>query len=165
VSLNSEAKEHRIHARLPANERPVSKLAPPSAHGLSVYQGVPVGQVFAPPYLFQRGGGRSARPAIVQAPNQIPYGGHFDVRVAGPADQIGSVVLLRSDHNTHSLTTGDRYVKLAFASGGRSAGGLRVKAPNLPAQAIPGVYLLFVVDKNGVPSIGRRVDIKPVSGP
>jgi hypothetical protein len=29
---------------------------------------------------------------------------------------------------------------------------LRVKAPNLPAQAVPGIYLL-VVDKNGVPSI------------
>ena len=123
-------------------------------------QGVPVGQVFSPPYLFQRGGGRSARPVIVQAPGQIPYGGHFDLRIAGRADQVGSVVLLRSDHNTHSLTTGDRYVKLSFAPSGPAAGQLRVKAPNLPAQAVPGIYLLFVVDKNGVPSVGRRVDIK-----
>ena len=30
--------------------------------------GVPVGQVFSPPYLFQRGGGRSSRPKIVQRP-------------------------------------------------------------------------------------------------
>ena len=123
-------------------------------------QGVPVGQVFSPPYLFQRGGGQSARPVIAQSPTQIPYGGHFDLRVAGRADQVGSVVLLRSDHNTHSLTTGDRYVKLAFAPSGPAAGQLRVKAPNLPAQAVPGIYLLFVVDKNGVPSVGRRVDIK-----
>ena len=123
-------------------------------------QGVPVGQVFSPPYLFQRGGGRSSRPVIARAPEQIPYGGHFDVRVGGPANQIGSVVLLRSDHNTHSLTTGDRYVKLAFAPAAQAAGQLRVKAPNQPAQAVPGIYLLFVVDKNGVPSVGRRVDIK-----
>jgi Domain of unknown function (DUF1929) len=123
-------------------------------------QGVPVGQVFSPPYLFQRGGSQSARPVIARAPTQIPYDGHFDLRVAGRADQVGSVVLLRSDHNTHSLTTGDRYVKLAFAPGDPAAGDLRVKAPNLPAQAVPGIYLLFVVDKNGVPSIGRRVDIK-----
>jgi hypothetical protein len=121
--------------------------------------GVPVGQVFYPPYLFQRGGGQSARPVIAQYPDRIPFGGHFEIRVAGLADTIGSVALVRSDHNTHSLTTGDRYIKLAFEGGGRGAGGLRVKAPNLPAQAIPGIYMLFVVDKRGVPSVGRRVDI------
>jgi hypothetical protein len=125
--------------------------------------GVPVGQVFYPPYLFQRGGGRSARPVIARHPDRIAYGGHFDVRVAGRAEAIGSVVLLRSDHNTHSLTTGDRYIKLAFERGDGAAGQLRVKAPNLPAQAVPGIYLLYVVDKNGVPSMGRRVDV-PVEG-
>jgi hypothetical protein len=38
---------------------------------------------------------------------------------------------------------------------------VRVVAPNLPAQAVPGIYMLFVVDANGVPSVGHRVDIKP----
>jgi hypothetical protein len=85
--------------------------------------------------------------------------------MAGRADQIGSVVLLRSDHNTHSLTTGDRYVKLAFAPNGPSAGDLRVTTPKVPAQAVPGIYMLFVVDRNGVPSIGRRVDLKLESEP
>jgi len=40
-------------------------------------------------------------------------------------------------------------------------GELRVRAPKLPAQAVPGIYMLFVVDRNGVPSLGRRVDLKP----
>jgi Domain of unknown function (DUF1929) len=87
------------------------------------------------------------------------------------------VVLLRSDHNTHSLTTGDRYVKLAFREkdhGGREKRGdkgdkqerddeseLRVIAPTLPAQAVPGIYMLFVVDRNGVPSVGKKVVLKP----
>ena len=127
-------------------------------------QGVPVGQIFSPPYLFQRGGGRSARPVLVKAPAEIPYGGHFDIRIAGRADQVGSVALLRSDHNTHSLTTGDRYVKLAFAPSGPAAGDLRVKAPNLPAQAVPGIYMLFAVSKDGVPSKGKRVDLKVPAG-
>ncbi len=122
-------------------------------------QGVPVGQIFSPPYLFQRGGGRSARPFIVKAPGEVSYGGHFDIRIAGRADEVGSVALLRSDHNTHSLTTGDRYVKLAFAHNDPAAGDLRVKAPNVPAQAIPGIYMLFVVSKDGVPSVGRRLDM------
>jgi hypothetical protein len=122
--------------------------------------GVPVGQVFSPPYLFQRGGRRSSRPVVVRAPAEISYGGHFDVQIAGRANEVGSIALLRSDHNTHSLTTGDRYVKLAFAQSGPASGALRVTGPNLPAQAVPGIYMLFVVDKNGVPSAGWRLDLR-----
>jgi hypothetical protein len=123
-------------------------------------QAVPNGQVFSPPYLFQKDGGPSGRPVIVDAPGQISYGRNFGLKVAVPSGRVGSVVLLRSDSNTHSLTTGDRYVKLAFASSGRATGDLRVTAPKVPAQAVPGVYMLFVVDKDGVPSLGRRVDVK-----
>src|SRR6266568_4855897 len=124
-------------------------------------QGVPVGQVFSPPYLFMHNGGRAARPVIAKAPKKVAYRGSFDVRVAGDPNEIASVVLLRSDHNTHSLTTGDRYVKLAFQAKRDDDGELRVRAPRLPAQAVPGIYMLFVVDRNGVPSVGRRVDLKP----
>jgi len=146
--------------------------------------GVPVGQIFSPPYLFDLDGSAAQRPGIRKAPRRIKYGSHFKIRVDGNARDIASVVLLRSDHNTHSLTTGDRYVKLAFrineddeddeddeaeeeqeAEDGRGrdddSDKLRVTAPRLPAQAVPGIYMLFVVDSHGVPSAGRRVDIKP----
>ena len=127
-------------------------------------QGVPVGQILHPPYLFQRGGGQSARPVIARAPREVTYGRPFEMRVAGPASDIMSVALLRSDHNTHSLTAGDRYVKLAFAAATPAAGDLRVTPPAVPAQAVPGVYMLFVVDKNGVPSVGTQVRIRPATG-
>jgi hypothetical protein len=140
-------------------------------------QGVPVGQLFFPPYLFKPDGSRAARPVVAKSPTDISYRGHFDITVAGDPDRIGSVVILRSDHNTHSLTTGDRYVKLAFRAkddeddsedehegprGPRSGdnGELRVTAPKVPAQAIPGIYMLFVVDKAGVPSMGKQVRLK-----
>ncbi|MFN2510013.1 MAG: galactose oxidase-like domain-containing protein [Pyrinomonadaceae bacterium] len=102
------------------------------------------------------------------------------MKVAGDPRQIGSLVMLRSDHNTHSLTAGDRYVKMAFRpkednegdddegseghSGNHSNNGnrkLRVTAPNFAGQAVPGIYLLYVVDRAGVPSVGARVDLKP----
>jgi hypothetical protein len=125
-------------------------------------QGVPVGQLFFPSYLFNQDGSRAVRPVIAKAPRKISYRGHFEVEVAGDPRAIASVVLLRSDHNTHSLTTGDRYVKLAFRAkrDDDDDGELRVTAPKLPAQAVPGIYMLFVVDSNGVPSLGRRVDLK-----
>ena len=125
-------------------------------------QGVPVGQVFYPPCLFKHDGSRAARPFIPKAPKKISYRGSCDGRVAGDPSEIASVVLLRSDHNTHSLTTGDRYVKLAFRAKDDDDGGeLRARPLKMPAQAVPGIYMLFVVDKNGVPSVRRRVDLKP----
>jgi hypothetical protein len=139
--------------------------------------GVPVGQLFFPPYLFKGDGTRAVRPVIQQAPREISYRGHFDIKVAGDLRQIGSVVMLRSDHNTHSLTTGDRYVKLAFHvksdndddddddrrdhRKGKGDRKLRVTAPSFAGQAVPGIYMLYVLDKAGVPSMGIRVDVKP----
>jgi hypothetical protein len=124
----------------------------------------------------------AARPVITDSPEEISYRGNFDIEVAGSPDQIASVVLLRSDHNTHSLTAGDRYVKLAFhqkaderkgeqkgderkgeQQGDEREGELRVISPKVASQAVPGIYMLFVVDRNGVPSMGRRLDIKPES--
>ncbi len=138
----------------------MSSYAGPLPHG-DPDQGVPVGQVFSPSYLFNQDGSRAVRPVIAKAPGKISYRGHFEVEVAADPRAIASVVLLRSDHNTHSLTTGDRYVKLAFQAKRDDDGELRVRAPRLPAQAVPGIYMLFVVDRNGVPSVGRRVDLKP----
>ena len=116
-------------------------------------QGVPVGQLFSPPYLFKPDGTRAVRPVITKAPEEISYGGHFDITVGGNPNQISSVVMLRSDHNTHSLTTGDRYVKLAYhQKGAANKGEIRVRAPKSPAQAVPGVYMLFVLNQSGVPS-------------
>jgi len=121
-------------------------------------QGVPVGQLFFPPYLFKQDGSRAARPVIEMTPAEISYGGHFDIKVAGSPNQISSVVMLRSDHNTHSLTTGDRYVKLSFKQKGAvHKGEIRIRAPKLPAQAVPGIYMLFVLDQSGVPSMASRV--------
>jgi hypothetical protein len=125
-------------------------------------QGVPVGQLFSPPYLFTQGGGSAPRPVITGAPTEISYRGNFDITIAGGVDQIASVAILRSDHNTHSLTTGDRYVKLAFRQKGDSRDAeLRVVTPKVPAQAVPGIYMLFVVNRNGVPSLGRKVVLNP----
>ena len=124
--------------------------------------GVPVGQVFSPPYLFLPGGAPAPRPVLSEWPREIQYRGTFDIRVDGPVAAIRSVALIRSDHNTHSLTAGDRYVKLAFRiKGAANKGELRVTAPRLPAQAVPGVYALYVVDVNGVPSVGKQIRIRP----
>ena len=95
---------------------------------------------------------------IDEAPEEISYGGHFDIRVVGDPANISSVVMLRSDHNTHSLTAGDRYVKLAFhQKGAAKKREIRIRAPKLPAQAVPGIYMLYVLNRMGVPSRASRI--------
>ncbi|HEY0592528.1 MAG TPA: galactose oxidase early set domain-containing protein, partial [Thermoanaerobaculia bacterium] len=122
--------------------------------------GVPNGQIVRPPYLFDEDGDPASRPVILSAPGAIEYKDHFDIKVAGRSDAIRSVAILRSDHNTHSLTTGDRYVRLAFEpKGDPRKGELRIVTPRLPAQAVPGIYMLFVVNADGVPSTAKRVDL------
>ncbi|MGQ0834087.1 MAG: galactose oxidase early set domain-containing protein [Gammaproteobacteria bacterium] len=136
------------------------------------------------------GAGRATLLSVIpvqpgKSPGEISYRGDFDITIAGDPHRIASVVMLRSDHDTHSLTTGDRYVKLAFRRKGdrddddrgddrhdghgrhghrdhdsRGTHELRVTAPNVPAQAIPGIYMLFVVDQKGVPSVGRKLVVK-----
>jgi hypothetical protein len=125
--------------------------------------GVPVGQIFSPPYLFKEDGTKARRPVIRDAPRVIEYHDHFDIEVSGSGAPLASVAILRSDHNTHSLTAGDRYVKLAFRQKDDDSrkSEVRVFAPRFAGQAVPGIYMLFVVDKNGVPSMGRQVRLMP----
>jgi hypothetical protein len=111
-------------------------------------QAVPVMEFYRPPYFF-----KGARPAIAQAPAELGYGQTFEVHVT--SGEVGSVAILRTGPITHNWTWGNRYVELPFESDRR--GRLRVMAPPLPGLAIAGDYLLFVTNKDGVPSEGTHV--------
>ncbi|HZA67843.1 MAG TPA: galactose oxidase early set domain-containing protein [Geminicoccaceae bacterium] len=112
--------------------------------------GVPVAQVYKPPYLF-----KGPRPVIEDAPEEIAYGGSFDVQVSGSSARIGSIVLIMPSPQTHKWDWGNRYVELAFDKG--KNGRLSVVAPAAPGLALPGYYMLFVVTYAGVPSEAKLV--------
>ena len=73
------------------------------------------------------------------------------------ASRIDSVALLRPTSITHHTDGGARYVKIPIVS--RAAASLTVTAPADGNIAPPGYYMLFLVDSDGVPSIGRFVRI------
>jgi hypothetical protein len=56
---------------------------------------------------------------------------------------------------SHSLNSDIRLVKLAFKQS--SATNVTVYPPKLPATAIGGYYMLFMVDDAGVPSVSTKV--------
>ena len=126
--------------------------------------GVSVAQIFRPPYLFADAEGTLAvRPVIEAAPDYIEYGSSFNIKVDA-GEEVSSISIMRTGARTHTLHTDDRYVKLPFNHSGSpkpNTDTLSVKAPVLPAQAIPGDYMLFVINKNGTPSVAKHVRLLP----
>ena len=114
-------------------------------------------QVFTPPYLFKTdGSGELApRPAIAAAPSSVPYGAGFQIDTPDAA-AIRKVALVRLGAVTHSVNMEQRYVPLTYTAG---AGALTANAPANADIAPPGVYMLFVVDANGVPSLAKMVNV------
>jgi hypothetical protein len=107
-------------------------------------------QIYSPPYLF-----KGARPTITSAPSAVSYGSSFTVTTPNAAS-IASVVLMRTGSVTHGFNQSQSYVPLSFTLG---SGTLTVEAPAAAAQAVPGHYLLFIVDANGVPSVAPIVRV------
>jgi uncharacterized repeat protein (TIGR01451 family) len=108
----------------------------------------PSAEIYSPPYLF-----KGARPVVTTAPGVIQYGSHFTVATPDVA-RIAKVTLMRLGSVTHAFDENQRYIELAFTP---IPGGLDLTAPASVNIAIPGYYMLFLVDTNGVPSVGSFV--------
>jgi hypothetical protein len=107
-------------------------------------------ELFSPPYLF-----RGARPDIAEAPQSVAYGTSF--RVSTPqAASIAKVSLIRLGSTTHALDMNQRFQWLSFT---RQIGALSVSVRGNPNRTPPGHYLLFILDGNGVPSLGRIIKV------
>jgi hypothetical protein len=108
-------------------------------------------EIFLPPYLF-----RGNRPTITSAPAAVAYGQTFDVETSYGA-QITGVSLIRLGSVTHSFDQNTRFVRLTFTA---TPGEISLTAPSNPNLAPPGHYLLFLVNRNGVPSEGKMIQLQ-----
>lgn len=113
-------------------------------------------EVFSPPYLF-----KGTRPAVTSAPTVVGYGQSFTVQ-SDQATSIAKVTLIRLASVTHAFDANQRLNVLSYTSG---AGALQVTAPANGNIAPPGHYLLFLVNSNGVPSLGRIVQLSADAPP
>jgi hypothetical protein len=115
-------------------------------------------ELFSPPYLFA-----GPRPTLTSAPESVDYGETFEVETPDGAT-VANVALLRLPSTTQQTTSDQRRVLLSSTP---SAKGRSVTLVAQPALAPPGPYLLFLLDAQGVPSVGRaiRVGNVPVARP
>lgn len=99
------------------------------------------------------GGGGGAQNGPVA--RTLNLGESFNVNMANAQD-LDSVVLMRMSSVTHVNDTEQRGVVLPFTQNGKS---LTAKMPSQPGVVPPGYYLLFLVNKQGVPSVGMLVKV------
>jgi hypothetical protein len=114
-------------------------------------------QVYSPPYLFKADGTPAPRPVIEQTPAEVRPGQTFLVKTPDAA-RIARVNWIRLSSVTHSFNENQRLNRLVF---GPATGGLNVSAPSSANLAPPGHYILFLIDRDGVPSVGKVVRMRP----
>jgi hypothetical protein len=108
-------------------------------------------EIYSPPYLF-----RGPRPEIQDAPAEAAYGGALLVRSA-QAGEVASACLIRSGLTTHSFNGEQRLVDLPIL--GNVGETLRLQVTSSRTIASPGWYMLFLLSRDGVPSVARWVHL------
>jgi galactose oxidase len=117
-----------------------------------LYPRQPNHEIFRPPYLF-----KGVRPTISGlSKTTVTYGETFTLSTAYAA-QITQVRWIRLGSVTHAFDAGQRANTLAFS---RGTGLVRVTTPSTSRRAPPGYYLLFVLNRNRVPSLGKIVQVR-----
>lgn len=110
-------------------------------------------QVYSPAYLFNADGTRATRPTIASAaPLQLRPGATLTVTTSVAA----SLALVRYGSSTHTVNTDQRRVPLTT-----TADGLTYTAvlPSDPGVLLPGYWMLFAIDAQGVPSVATTIKI------
>lgn len=113
-------------------------------------------QIYIPQYLLTSSGSRATRPMITETsdPKVFP-GGNFTIATDS---EIVSASLVRYGGATHSLNNDQRRIPLTLKEVGPPYSYF-MSIPEDGGVAIPGYYMLFVLNAQGVPSEATNVQI------
>ncbi|MBK8210767.1 MAG: DUF1929 domain-containing protein [Rhodospirillales bacterium] len=116
-------------------------------------------EIYYPPYLYDAAGNPAPRPAINIYPTWIkmsdPFFNPFWITVDA-GDVISRVTLLHTGSVTHSNNMEQSFQDLTFVQSGQS---LAITPPRNPNYTVPGFYMLFVINNQGVPSVAKIIKI------
>jgi hypothetical protein len=108
-------------------------------------------EIYSPPYLFQPG----ERPVVTGAPAEVDPGAVVHIAVPDATD-IAKVRLVRPTAATHVTNLEQRSVAVDFTVDPQ---GLTLTVPTGSGLLPAGPYMLFAVNRAGVPSVGRWVTV------
>ncbi|GGN94741.1 hypothetical protein GCM10010112_84400 [Actinoplanes lobatus] len=107
-------------------------------------------EVYSPPYLF-----KGDRPTVADGPAAVQRGTTVTFTTAD-AGRIHAARLMRPSAVTHVTDVDQRSVALDITP---VPGGLALSVPKAKGLVPSGWYLLYLVDDQGVPSVGRWVQV------
>jgi galactose oxidase len=111
------------------------------------------GQTFTPPYLLNANGTAAARPVITSAPSTAGNGTEITVKTNSPVTKFA---IVRMGTATHSVDTDQRRLSLAPTT---VTGAYQLTIPADAGVALPGYWMLFALNANGVPSVAKVLKI------
>jgi len=118
-------------------------------------------QKFFPPYLFDDEGIRASRPNVVDAPSQAANAEKIVIR-QGDSDVITRVTLVNFAHyDRRENSVGQRFLELEYTD---TSEGLNVTLPASSNVALPGHYMIFLINDKGVPSEAHVIQLIGESG-
>jgi large repetitive protein len=117
-------------------------------------------QILTPHYLLNPDGTPATRPLLTAAPAVVTLG----TSIAVTADNTAaSFALVRMSSTTHTVNNDQRRVPLQFTATG--GGGFDLSLPSNPGVLLPGYYMLFAMNADGVPSIAKILRVDLVGAP
>lgn len=109
-------------------------------------------ELYEPPYLH-----KGPRPRIASMTTGAPWDTEIDV--ATPDGDVTGAALVAPGAVTHAVDMNQRYVPLSVVR--REPGRITVRTPPSPDVALPGHYMLFLLNERGVPSVARWIRLRP----
>ncbi|KAH8725405.1 hypothetical protein GQ44DRAFT_681128 [Phaeosphaeriaceae sp. PMI808] len=110
-------------------------------------------EIFVPPYLLNADGTLRARPVINSLPTTAKTGASLSVTTN---TEVSTFSLIRFGTATHTVNTDQRRIPLTPSRNGNS---YNLTLPADPGVIVPGFWLLFAIDSDGTPSVGKNIQI------
>ncbi len=115
------------------------------------------GQVYSPPYLFAADGSEALRPDITSAPGIVRAGETFSLS-ATPG--LADFTMIKMSATTHAVNTDVRFSRVAFTED--SPGSYTLTPHANENVLIPGYWMLFALNGEGVPSVAHVARVERV---
>lgn len=112
-------------------------------------------QIFSPPYLFNANGSPATRPVISAISTAaVQVGNSFTVTTTSAVTRFA---LVRYGSSTHTVNTDQRRIPLTPTATAGNTYTLQV--PSDSGVALPGYWMVFVMNSAGTPSVARSIRI------
>lgn len=114
-------------------------------------------EVYTPPYLLNSDLTPATRPTILSAPSTTAIGGLVPLIVQ--TDVPCTFAVVRLGVVTHTVNNDHRRFPLTIESEDTATNTYTLRIPANAKVALPGLYWLFALNENGVPSVGGNIEI------